>query len=407
MGFRWIGFGMNSVCASLLCVGLGSLLPVSVAMGAEAPDPAESSGGDPADPLVGAYYYPWYRPASSPGRDQWLNVMRTRLDPPQDPEAGRYDSSDPELVAEHIRQSVRAGLDFWAVSWWGPGERSQSDRNLKEVILPHPEAHRLRYAILYESTGRLGSFDQPDYDAWLPDLAYLRETYFEHPLYLRVDGRPVLFVYLTRVYFRDRGHDALQAMREQFPEIYLIGDDVFSPPPHPTAYRDAWARPFDAVTAYDVYGQSIGPLGGTRRAVEHLAAGYVHAKAEANRTATAFVPAVAPGYNDTAVREGHPGRGRSFSDIEGSKEGDVFRAMIREVAIPTLDPLADRMMMVTSFNEWFEDTQIEATTGTAPPTSRDQSPSGTAFTGGDRYEDYGPLYLDILRTETRGGEGRQ
>jgi len=83
----------------------------------------------------------------------------------------------------------------------------------------------------------------------------------------------------------------------------------------------------------------------------------------------------------------------------------MFRALIREAALPHLDPGAGRMLMITSFNEWFEDTQIEATAGTAPATTRDESPSGTAYTGGDRYEDYGELYLDILRTETRQPPG--
>ena len=31
----------------------------------------------------------------------------------------------------------------------------------------------------------------------------------------------------------------------------------------------------------------------------------------------------------TAVREGHPGRARYFTDVEDSEEGDLFRAMIR------------------------------------------------------------------------------
>ena len=78
-------------------------------------------------------------------------------------------------------------------------------------------------------------------------------------------------------------------------------------------------------------------------------------------------------------------------------EGDIFRAMIRDVALPHLDSRCDRILMVTSFNEWYEDTQIEATKGTAPASRRDDSESGDYYTGGDRYVDYGTLYLDILR----------
>lgn len=65
--------------------------------------------------------------------------------------------------------------------------------------------------------------------------------------------------------------------------------------------------------------------------------------------------------------------------------------------LPHLDPRCGRIMMVTSFNEWYEDTQIEPTSGVARPSTTDDSDSGTYYTGGDRYVDYGYLYLDILR----------
>lgn len=368
-----------------------------IAAGESASAPSAKEGGSRAEgkPLVGVYYYPWYRKAPWTRKSQWRQVMRLHLKPPQKPKAGLYDSSDPRVIAEHISQSLRGGIDFWAVSWWRP--EHICDTNLRNAILKHPDAHKLKYAILYESTGRLGTFKEPHYRHWESDLAYLTRTYFDQPSYLRIGGRPVLFVYLTREYFRKKGQDALRVVREKFPQIYLAGDDVFG-----SGYRSAWARNFDAVTAYDVYGQSIGRYGGTRKAVSFLAASYRHAKAEAAKVGTAFMPTVAPGYNDTAVRRGHPGRARYFTDKEGSSEGDIFRAMIRQAALPNLDPRCDRIMIVTSFNEWYEDTQIEATAGTAPPSDGDDSTSGTYYTGGQRYVDYGNLYLDILRQETRG-----
>ena len=39
---------------------------------------------------------------------------------------------------------------------------------------------------------------------------------------------------------------------------------------------------------------------------------------------TGFIPAIAPGYNDRAVRKGNPGRSRYFDDVKESKEGDLF-----------------------------------------------------------------------------------
>ena len=208
----------------------------------------------------------------------------------------------------------------------------------------------------------------------------MNEHYFKHPHYLRINGRPVLFIYLTREYFRGRGLDELAEVRKQFPDVYIVGDDVFG-----AEYQADWAKQFDAVTSYDVYGQSTGPHKATGRAVETLASNYANAKSVANSAGTAFVPAVAPGYNDTAVRPGHPGTPRYFVDQPESKEGDLFRAMIRKAALPNLDDRCGRLLMVTSFNEWYEDSQIEATAGDAGTTAVDNSDSKSHFTGGDRY----------------------
>lgn len=306
------------------------------------------------------------------------------------PALGAYDSPDTEVIGKHIEQSAYAGIDFWSVSWWGPGRRE--DQTLRQQILSHPDAGKLKYAVLYESTGRLGSFDHPDYSNLIPDFAYMQEHLFTNPHYLKIDDKPVVFIYLTRVYFRNRGEDALAALRKEFPNLYLIGDDVFGP-----RYRPEYAKQWNAVTAYDIYGQSMQTEGATRKGIERLLTNYRHAQQAAHEVGTAFVPGIAPGYNDRAVRNGHPGRPRYFTDDPTSKEGDIFRAMIEDIAKPLSDPKAQRMWTITSFNEWYEDTQIEPTAGDQPESATDDSDTGKYYTEGDRYPDYGNLYLDILR----------
>ncbi|MEO0454583.1 MAG: glycoside hydrolase family 99-like domain-containing protein [Verrucomicrobiota bacterium] len=357
----------------------------------------EKKAEEGVKPLVGAYYYTWYsHVADGEPLGRWNRNMRLHLEHRQVPELGLYSSADPDVIGGHIRQSEQAGIDFWAVSWWGP----HSDGTLRDRILKHPQHKKLRYALLYESTGRLGTFANPRYENWIPDLEYISKTYFDHPSYLRVNGRPVVFVYLTREYFRNKGHEALEEMRERFPELYLVGDDVFFGEPD-EQYDPEWAKNFDAITAYDVYGQSVKELGGTRKAIEFLTRNFTQAREAANQVGTAFIPAVAPGYNDLATRpqEEHPGRARYFTDIPGSKEGDLFRAMIQDVALPNLDPSAENMFLITSFNEWLEDSQIEPTRGDQPPSQVGVSPAGVDLTQGQTYHDYGTLYLDILKEE--------
>jgi glycoprotein endo-alpha-1,2-mannosidase len=283
------------------------------------------------------------------------------------------------------------------VSWWGP--RHWRSSTFKDDILSHADAGKLKYALFYESTGRFGPFDKPSFETLVDDFKFMEENYFDNPHYLRIDGKPVVYIYLTRAYFRGRGHEELRRLREELPDVYLVGDDVFGAGEE---YRPEYARLWDAVTAYDVYGQSSKSLGGTRAALDKLNATYASVRKTANAVGTGFIPCVSAGYNDRAVREGHPGRARCFSYVPGSKEGDIFRAMIRDVGLPNLDSRTGNIMMVNSFNEWYEDTQIEATAGRAAPTAKDDSKSGAFYTEGDTYTDYGYLYLDILREETKG-----
>ena len=177
---------------------------------------AAPRSADDDRPVIGAYYYPWYGVTIVPLSHDWHRLMRQKLDPPQKPAAGLYRSDDPDVIAEHLAQSRRAGLDFWAVSWWGPD--SATDRTIREAIFKHPDADRLRYAVLYESYRPPRRIRSP---ALRPTssriLAYLEKHYFKHPHYLRINGRPVLFIYLSREYFREHGLDELAEVRKQFP----------------------------------------------------------------------------------------------------------------------------------------------------------------------------------------------
>jgi len=108
-----------------------------------------------------------------------------------------------------------------------------------------------------------------------------------------------------------------------------------------------------------------------------------------------FVPAVGPGFNDTGVREGHDPLSRKLS--ETAEFGSLFEALITG-SKPLADTSIKRLIMITSWNEWHEDTQIEPVQK-SDSTSADTSARGNYYTSGLYYLGYDSLYLDILREE--------
>jgi glycoprotein endo-alpha-1,2-mannosidase len=352
-----------------------------------------------SEPLVGAYYYPWY--GSFRGGHDFRDTLRAHLSPPQPAAIGWYDSRQATTIAAHIDQSHRGNISFWAVSWWGP--RSAEDGTFREAILAHPRRAELKYSIHYESPGRLGTIKKPTFEQLVPDFEFLAQHYFNDPNYLRVEGRPVVWIYLTRAYFNGPAAQHAVAelrarMQQRFAlDPYLVGDDLFS-----GGVNLERARLWDAITDFDVYGTVLQDGGSTSAALKRLADVYDKAGRALAKSKVGLVPAASPGFNDKGVRGGHRAAPRYFVDLPASQPGDVFARMLKEVVVPRADPKAHHMLMINSFNEWHEDTQIEPTIA-APRSSADDS-ADQRYTEGFFYEGYGEKYLKILEAATRPGK---
>ena len=345
---------------------------------------------------VGVFYYPWYHGSFHGGQ-----YLREHLIPIQLPELGEYDDRDDLVLSQHMAWSQEAGIDLWVTSWWGPG--SLEDGTLLNHILPHATSGDLKVALFYESAGRIQNF--ADQSNLAPDITYIAENYFKHPNYLHVDGKPVIFIYLTRVMgAQGTLTDIIGTIRTTATatgyEIFIAGDHAFGPPP---STADELVL-LDAVFNYDIYGSMydiyVGP-GGTGFADQLLVDNYFTDQAGwkfmAESSGTHFIPSATPGYNDRAVREGHDPLSRKLTST--GDFGSLFRAMVRG-SRELVDPAMGNMILITSWNEWHEDTQIEPLAVT-PATSSDDSPATTDYTNGLEYEGYGMRYLDILSEEVK------
>jgi glycoprotein endo-alpha-1,2-mannosidase len=320
--------------------------------------------------------------------------LREQLATEQKPLLGEYDDSDSRTIAQHLEWSRQANIQLWITSWWGAEARE--DATTKEVILEHPKIGDHKIALFYETIGRIKEEEEFSTHRVTPDIDYISTEYFDHPNYFRIDGRPVLFVYLTRKLeaigiLEDVIKLMRQAARRSGHDIFIVGDHAFREAPD----LDVLYPPFkilDAVTNYDVYGS----MGVDGYAGEEGVRDHYEKQREwrgiALSQGCSFIPSASPGYNDLGVRpeKRHGPLSRRLTPED--KPGSLFKAALRE-ARNLVDSDVQNLLIVNSFNEWHEDTQIEPAVGELTTLPDD-------LTYGLEYEGYGELYLNILREET-------
>ena len=130
-------------------------------------------------PIRAAFYYPWFPEAwSQQGMQQFTHFH---------PSLGYY-ATDPATVREHMRAMQYANIRAGIASWWGQG--SATDGRI-QMLLQAASPTGFEWALYYEPEGQ----GDPPASQITSDLKYIRARYAEQPGYLRVGGRPVLFVY--------------------------------------------------------------------------------------------------------------------------------------------------------------------------------------------------------------------
>ena len=361
-------------------------------------------GEGPRGYLTGVHYYVWYP------KNWGQGYLRGFLNPPQGPALGNYSSQDPRVIEQHIDWSHQYGIDFWTIDWW-PG-RPERDEVIKNTICQARNIEKIKFCIFYESWGRgfdkelwATNFDEEVARLFVSDFEYIAGTYFNHPSYLKIKGRPVVILYATRSFigaYEEAIRLLRQRMRQLGFDIYLVADEIFwkirkgkRVDAKPDVRR---IKLFDAITAYNMYEGSRPEQGGyadSSTFFEDVTAKYREYEKIARENNVDFIPGIMPGYNDRGVRlrVNHYVIPRQFGP--GEAEGSFLTESIEKLALPFLDPDI-RMILVTSWNEWNEGTQIEPTVS-GPPTSSDTSESGKDYTQGYPYSGYGKKYLEILR----------
>lgn len=349
------------------------------------------------DLFVGAYYYPWHTGSSfHGGSPPGSTTLVYHLDPQQTPELGWYDQYDPTVVSQHYEWARYAGIDFFVCSYWGMG--TKEDDVIQNRMFDNPDRGDIKLAVFLETRITPRNLDVTAASI-TAETNYLCDHYFNRPGYFRIDDKPVIFIYVTRAMSDADLTMCISTIRTAaanrgIGEVYIVGDEVWGSPDVPA--KTPRVSQMDAITNYDVYGN----LGRARFVTDSILDTWQTNnnswKSLADSLGKEFIPAVSPGFNDRGVREGHQPSSRKLNN-ESNAFGTLFSGMLDRI---TADM---NMLMITSWNEWHEDTQIEPV-AVAPPTNLDDGAANGYYTGyytdGLYYNGYGTLYLDILREQT-------
>jgi glycoprotein endo-alpha-1,2-mannosidase len=332
---------------------------------------------------ISVYYYPWYS-GTNWNSNNFLRG-KTRMDIP--PLIGTYDNVVNKVsVKQHIEWSTNFGIDNWITSWWGP-DSYQSNAILKN-IMPNLVGTKVTFCLFYETGGFYEgrwNFGASEVQMFYDHIKYMNDNFFSHPNYWKINGRPVVVVYLSRN-MTGSYVEALTKVRKDF-NVFLVGDDFHFGPAEPDRHKN-----WDAITiynshglkTYDGYPAATGFIEGARQNFRK------HKQAIAPY-ATKLISNVIPGYNDRAVRlasNNYPIPRRVHAD---SAEGSTFNQML---AMGIQEGDSSLGTAICSWNEWWEDSEIEPTV-ISPPTNKDGT-TDFAYSKGYQYEGYGAKLLQMV-----------
>jgi hypothetical protein len=331
-------FGIQYAPVVLLLAGVLILLAASAAQADDNPrdfiatQVGRSYTEVPREVL--AFYYPWYGTPERHGHwVHWDKVDAEHHDigsARHYPAKGAYDSYDPQIVDWHIGLAKSNGITGFIASWWGRGTFEDADL---PVILDRAAKADFKISVYWETAPGKG---EDQIAGAVQDLVYLVSQFGTNRAFLKVKGKPVIFVYgrvLGEVPMSSWPAIMSEA-RAQAGDFLLIAD----------GYRTNYTGFFDGLHTYNIAGRMAGKNPDTLRAT--AAGDFAGAVKLARSHGRISCLTVIPGYDDTKIRK--PGLKADRAD------GQTYRILWDEAIKAKPD-----WVLITSWNEWHEGSEIE------------------------------------------------
>ncbi|MCL1919535.1 MAG: glycoside hydrolase family 99-like domain-containing protein [Kiritimatiellaeota bacterium] len=197
--------------------------------------------------LVGAHNCPLWETDRA---ELWNQVVKKHQE--RTPALGIYSQDNPELADWETKWAVEHGVSFFIYCWYrtsqgGPVTTMFEQSIFDDALFKSRFDKQMKFTIMWENQRRgiAGIADMKDLQENL--MPYWIEKFFKRENYMKVDNKPLLFVYQPHDVARDLGGDdkakaAFDLMREMakaagFDGLYLLGEYRGSDANHLRRYK--------------------------------------------------------------------------------------------------------------------------------------------------------------------------
>ncbi|HDM76846.1 MAG TPA: hypothetical protein ENG51_10295 [Deltaproteobacteria bacterium] len=281
-------------------------------------------------PLLLAFYYAWYGNPAHSGR--WFHWDKSGKNVAGHPLYGFYDSQDTIIILRHIEMAQSSGIDGFVVSWWDvDSEDGKFIDDAFSKLLASAEEKDFGVSLILEKAKNEQDFER--------QIKYIIERYGGSSSFIKLDGRYLIFLY--RRLLSCISPDYLNFIAKKYSVSFIVEQDL------------RFVKKSKGLFFY------VPDFSEEKRFVQNQTF-----MMTARHNGDYFVLSVIPGFKK--VSSGAKG------SVVSRENGELYRRLLSEAI-----RLKPDILLITSFNEWHEGTQIEPA------------------------EEYGDLYLKITREYSR------
>jgi hypothetical protein len=186
----------------------------------------------PTSLLVGAHNCPLWE-ADKP--NMWLNILKH---PERLPALGFYAQENPEVADWETKWAVEHGVSFFIYCWYrasqGGAVQMRYGSAIHDALFKSRFVGKMKFTLMWENQARGQAGVSGEQDLLQNLMPFWLENYFKHPSYLKVDNKPVLFIYRPEFLVQDLGGvenvaKAFEKMRQAcrnsgFAGLYILGE---------------------------------------------------------------------------------------------------------------------------------------------------------------------------------------